>query len=235
MAVFRKNGVNLLYVHVPKTGGGTIESVFARSGWTVDLLDEGAGNWSLNHLRQCSPQHMEADLLKRTLRLDRFDGILMTVRDPIRRFQSEYLWHNRPRRNSAVRAPRVEWWADEVFAQYARDPYVHDNHIRPQAEFLLEGAKVYRYESGMTGMISQMQADFGVELDPNPPHKHRSKGYQSSDVELSPRVLARLRDFYAADFRAFGYAETSPPTDTIKAVSPAGDRRRLLRAFSRVG
>ncbi len=38
-------------------------------------------------------------------------------------------------------------WTAFVIDSCLRDPYIFDNHIRPQSDFVLEGASLYRLES----------------------------------------------------------------------------------------
>jgi hypothetical protein len=211
MPVFLRDGRALLFVHVPKTGGTTIERVFERSGWTTRLLETPDTHRDLLAVRKCSPQHYHADLLRSVLRLGRFEATFMMVRDPLARFRSEFLMrHSREPRTDAA---AVEEWADQVFRRYRRNPFVLDNHLRPQSEFHLQGATVYRLEDGLDTIVEDLNARLGLDLDPTVPHTmHGTQraGLPSSAVEVSPGLAARLTDFYAADYERFGYPRPVP-------------------------
>ena len=83
MPVFRQDGRAVLFVHVPKAGGSTLERLFAKSGWTTGYRDPKGGVGSMNSVRRCSPQHMHRPMLEQVFRLDRFDAVFMTVREPL--------------------------------------------------------------------------------------------------------------------------------------------------------
>lgn len=206
MPVFLKEGRAVLFVHVPKTGGTSIERHFAANGWRMHYRDARTGAGSLNSYLRCSPQHMEAERLQQLFRLDRFDLVFCVVRDPVARFRSEYAMRNA--RDLRTDAPAVEAWGDRAFAAYARDPYTLDNHLRPQHEFLVPDTLVYRLESGLDAAVDDLNSRFDLGLTGGVPrHRDRSKasGVATRDIEVSDALDARLREFYAGDFERLGY------------------------------
>lgn len=216
MPIFRKDGKSILFVHIPKTAGSTIEQMFGKSGFDVLYRDPHTRPGSVNRLRRCSPQHMHASMLAGLFRLEQFDAVFMTVRDPIARFRSEYAM----RATSLVpSAEAVEQWADRAFADYNRDSFLFDNHLRPQVEFLLPGAHVYRLEDGLERAVADMSRRLGIDVTTEVPRamdRARESGIPSSKVELSPRLIARLRAMYHQDFVAFGYPE--PATSAAQPI-----------------
>lgn len=208
MPIFRKDGKSILFVHVPKCGGSSIEAAFRSSGYESLDLDGKMGRWSANYLRSCTPQHMHADLLERLYRIERFDAVFMLVRDPIARFRSEYVWRNRKKARLSPDAARVSRWTSRALRAYRRNPYAHDNHIRPQYEFLLPQAIVYRFEDGVGTALADLNErfDLGVTEDPAPRRSGAIEfGLPSADVELTAAVRGRVIDFYRRDFDEFGY------------------------------
>jgi len=206
MPIFSREGRNLLFVHVPKTGGSTIERIFKRSGWTTYFLETRATGADLFPLRRCSPQHYQAELLRELIDVSRFDVRFMIVRDPVARFRSEYLMRNT--KDPRTDAASVEAWADRAFTRYRTNPYVFDNHLRPQHEFRLDGVTVHRLEDGMEAVMEDLNTRLQLDLDPKIPHTmHSSKraGVSSSAVELSPSLVDRLTEFYARDYEELGY------------------------------
>jgi hypothetical protein len=206
MPVFRRDGRSFLFVHVPKAGGSALERVFATSGWKTHYRDPKEAGPSMNKLRRCSPQHMHRAMLETLFRMELFDGVFMTVREPLARFRSEFAMRNTD--DVAAEPYRVDAWADRSFLQYAADPFVFDNHLRPQAEFYVPGAHVYRLEDGLEAAVRDLNArwDLGlVEEVPRVMDRHRSSGVASSEVRLSDDLTARLRTVYTEDFSRFGY------------------------------
>lgn len=206
MPVFRRGNTSILFVHVPKTGGTTIEKMFSESGYRTLYHDSKVGRRSPNWLRRCSPQHMHAAMLQQQFRLDRFDLTFMMVRDPLARFRSEYAMRNL--KDLKTDAASVERWASRVLADYRKNDFVHDNHLRPQSEFYLPGCHVYQLEQGMDHIVNDLNLLLDLGLGPDIPQAMDRKlatGVASGEVELSPRLEKRLRRFYKSDFSAFGY------------------------------
>ena len=206
MPVFRKGDLSVLFVHVPKAGGSSVERAFADAGWTTRFRDPRVRAGGMNDLRRCSPQHWHASMLDTIFQVDRFDLVFMTVREPIARFRSEYAMRNSG--SGAPSAEAVEQWHHETSRAYARDPFVHDNHLRPQSEFLLPGARVYRLEDGLEPMVAELNAAFDLGLDPKVSRvmdRHAESGFSSSQVPVSERLERWLRATYAEDFLRFGY------------------------------
>ncbi len=196
----------VLFVHVPKTGGSTIERLFQSSGWIMHLRETRETRPRLFPLRRCSPQHYQADLLAEMFDFSRFDLAFLIVRDPVARFRSEFAMRH-TRLESADEAT-VDAWAEKIFGQYATNPYVLDNHLRPQSDFLTPGAEVYRLEDGMKGIVKDLNKRFRLQLDKEIPHhlKSENRGLPSSAVQVSGALRERLQEFYAADYEQFGYA-----------------------------
>jgi hypothetical protein len=208
MPVFRRDGRAVLFVHVPKAGGSTLERLFAKSGWTTGYRDPKLGAGSMNSLRRVSPQHMHRPMLEQIFHLDRFDAVFMTVRDPLARFRSEFAMRNSDRVSAS--ATEVEAWYDEAFRQYRRDPFVYDNHLRPQWEFHLPGSHVYRLEDRLETTVSDLNTRWDLGLlplseVPRVLDRKEQSGIASSEVRLTPGLEARLRTEYAEDFARFGY------------------------------
>ncbi len=208
MPVFRRDGRAVLFVHVPKAGGSTLERLFAKSGWTTGYRDPKLGAGSMNSLRRVSPQHMHRPMLEQLFRLDLFDAVFMTVREPLARFRSEFAMRNSDRVSAS--ATQVEAWYDDAFREYRRDPFVYDNHLRPQWEFHLPGSHVYRLEDGLEATVRDLNTRWDLGLlplseVPRVLDRKEQSGIASSEVRLTPGLEGRLRMEYAEDFARFGY------------------------------
>lgn len=207
MPVFRKDGRNILFVHVPKAGGSSIEQIFGMSGYQVLFRDPKTGPTSVNNLRSCSPQHMHAQMLIDNFRVEKFDLIFMVTREPLARFKSEYgmresekLEHHTP--------VDVERWARRAFDRYRKDAFFLDNHLRPQSEFQLHGSLIYRLEDGLDRVVENLNARFALGLRPAIPKvmdRKATSGTYSKNVQISPALERRIKEFYHQDFTTFGY------------------------------
>lgn len=208
MTIFTREGRGLLYIHVPKTGGSSVEDAFRDSGWVVHYLDRVLGQGRPNWYRACSPQHMHAAQLESLFRLDRFDGIFMTVREPIARFRSEYLMRHSHLETVPLDEASVERWALQRIVEYRRDPWLLDNHLRPQSEFYVPGALVYKLEDGLNEMARDLNAALDIDGPVDMPRVNEGgakAGVSSRDVEISDRLRGVLQTWYAADYDLFGF------------------------------
>lgn len=204
MTVFRRERMALLQVHVPKTGGRSILNLLQHNGFSVDFCDVSSITTGFNALRTCSPQHYHADLLRQTLRLDRLDYVFTTVRHPISRLKSEFLWR--------VRDPAVDpnAWVAATLDAYADDPFLLDNHIRPQHEFLLDGCDIFHAETDVAEALAiRLEQRLGLALTAPPEGRLNVAssfcGRTIADVSLDSATRARVVAFYALDFQRLGY------------------------------
>lgn len=207
MPVFRKDGKNILFIHVPKTGGSTIEEVFRASGYQVLYLDGKMGPESVNYIRKCAPQHMNAEMLEHNFRLDKFDLVFMMARNPLARFKSRYLWaHRKETRINPEINPK---WVEKQFNDFATNKFVGGNHVRPQVDFLTPGSNVYYFEDGMQFIVNDLDERFDLGLNREIPKVRDGKaiaGMSSRDVIVPEAVERRVKEFYAEDYLRFGYA-----------------------------
>ena len=208
MPIFTRDGRSVLFVHVPKTGGSSIERMLTRAGWQMGFRATPRTDPEQFRYYRVSPQHYHAELLRQALRLGRFDATFLVVRDPIARFRSEYVMRNR-KQDSAGSAAHVEAWAREVMGRARRNPYVLDNHLRPQHEFVLPQATVFRLEEGMDSIIERLNIEWDLGLSGEVAPRLVSGadgGLASRDVRVNAAVERVVRDFYARDYEVFGYA-----------------------------
>lgn len=208
MPLLLANGRSVLFVHVPKTAGTSVEHLLRSYGRVVGVRRDG-------HDRlPCTPQHFHGELLEHLYGSDRagspFDYVFMTVRDPMRRIVSEYYYRREfwawPRRR--LGRPALNTWVRRSLRRAARDPYLFDNHLRPQHEFLSLGAEVFRIEDGLEPVRRRLDAVLGLtgELGPRLKTSAASGGGGEVLSESSRQLVSR---FYARDFAEFGYDPAS--------------------------
>jgi hypothetical protein len=208
MPIFTRDDRAVLFVHVPKTGGTTIEKMMVGAGWEVGFRATPRTHPTQSRLHRVSPQHYHADLLAQTLKLDRFDATFLVTRDPLARFRSEYAMRNK-RHPEAGTAAHVEEWTRSIIRRVRVNPSVLDNHVRPQHEFLVPGARLFRLEDGMATIVRSLNEDWGLGLSEDVP-RHLLSGSNgliaSRDVAVTAFVEGWVRDFYAQDYELLGYA-----------------------------
>ena len=181
MPVFSRDGFNILYIHVPKTGGTSVEDFFQRNGFTVSYLDRDIKPGGLNVVRCCSPQHMSRNQLEATFNIGQFKYVFITVRDPYARLISTF----RMRHAGPLNTTNFDAWATKTLERYLDSPYIFDNHIRPQVDFFVPRAEVYKQENGYDAeWVKQISNKIGVKfLHPNMKHQmvSRKDGQEDRD------------------------------------------------------
>ncbi|WP_084104993.1 sulfotransferase family 2 domain-containing protein [Demequina sp. NBRC 110056] len=214
MPVLRKDGAALLFVHIPKTGGGSVEAAFKDAGWTMDFFDHRSSPGSVNALRRNSPQHTHAADLERIFRIDQFDAVFSFVRDPLARMRSEYVWRKRKQESIDASGKAFEKWLRSTFRRTLNDPWLHDNHMRPQVEFMVTGARNLRVEDGIAAGLAHLADLTGLNLPRSVPRAHRGAdvtGVRPADIEVTARAARLVGEFYAEDYRRLGYERPDPP------------------------
>jgi hypothetical protein len=190
MPLFRLQNQVVLFVHIPKTGGHALGESFKAAGAKLALYEVG-----LRPFSQCELPHMQAEVLQRTAEPGFYDFAFAVCRNPYDRLASEYRMQSRNQRQ-----PPFDVWVREVLKACRRDPYVHDNHIRPQHEFVFKDCNVLRYENGLEE-VQKFLSKRGVEV-PKPPDERRE---EQRCFDVATNTVDRIRRFYTKDFAAFGY------------------------------
>jgi hypothetical protein len=210
MPIFKINDANILFMHVPKAGGTSVErwlSAYSPVRFHLPLNIYGF---------PCVPQHFHAELVNALFLEEFFDYAFTVVRNPYSRMLSEYNYRltRRRRRQRILPPPSFERWVGKVLRRYRTNPYVYSNHIRPQVEFLVEGIEVFRLESDLPALQERLLAVCGLTDAPDFPFANRSTAREST---ISPAAAQKIYEFYQHDFERFGYDRAS-----FLTTGPAG-------------
>lgn len=203
MPIFRLAEKNLLFVHVPKAGGTSIErwlSAHATESFHV-------GNKALPDF-PCVPQHFHGAILDALFAPGFFDYSFCVVRNPYARLLSEYNYRRveARRRERLLLAGGFAPWLRLTFRRYRASPYVLSNHIRPQVEFPTAGCEVFRLEDQLGALEARLGEVTGIGFDGPPAKSNVSK---KSGARMTEVAAELIRGFYAADFERFGYDPAS--------------------------
>ncbi len=193
MPVIRISGKQVMFIHVPKTGGSSIETRLAEIG-PVRLGARNARNGY-----PCSPQRFHGTLLEQLFGEEDFDWAFMIVRHPVRRMVSQYRYETRKRQPPP---PSFADWLRETLLARRDNPYVRDNHMRPQHEFEAFGAEVFRFEDGLDAPLAAFGRAVGISVEGV---RHWRKRSAPTPVEPSEADVGMIRRAYAEDFERYGY------------------------------
>lgn len=209
MTVFFKGSSRILFVHIPKTAGTSVNKFFLECGYQSAYLDGGSMPGNLNKNRLMSPQHMHSDPLRSIFKLETFDVIFSFTRHPVDRILSEYKFRigNRLKSGQKFNPPSPDQWIRRRLIDYKEDNFIMDNHIRPQCEFEVENHIFFKFEHISQGdwreTLSSVIGDERLRLQ-NIEKKQISKDF-STAPSISPETIKLIRKFYEVDFHRFGY------------------------------
>lgn len=209
MPVFTRDSDSVLYIHIPKSGGSSIEHEASKNGWEESFSVRGKSLNEIKHYRS-SPQHFHERLLSEIFDFNEFDLVFTVVRNPFQRLKSEYYWQKA--QGITSKAPTV--WIARVIEEYSANKYIYDNHIRPQIEFIPKSSnsKVFKLEDGAMEDVNSIffrgnrrgaLSDF-LDSFRNKNIAKKSK----KEVEVEREFNANkeiIFEFYKADFETFGY------------------------------
>ena len=206
MPVYRINNKNVLFIHVPKTGGTTVESFLEMHGKT-SLHNQGVKllkPLSNSVLTRSLPlQHFHAELLEAMFAPDFFDYTFMIVRDPLERLKSEYR-HSRALGRLDTRL-NFEYWVRLMLGLTTCAPNLRNNHFRPQSQFKCFNAEVFKLEDGMEYILASVCTHLGIPTPEKIPHERKMANIT---FEVTSAAKARVRAVYDSDYRAFAYGDT---------------------------
>ena len=201
MTIFIKQGVKILFIHIPKTGGTTFTDVMTDLGWEASFCIRGKSITELAHLK-ATPQHYHRRLLKKTFNLEEFDLQLAILRHPFTRIKSEFYWQNRATKDY----PEPENWFKTLKEDYKKNKCIYDNHIRPQTHFITPAAEIFKLEDdGIASAINRCQ-DL-IEPHSRPIYKKselpsKGKSMKNSCIEEKfEKMREKIINFYRPDLK----------------------------------
>lgn len=196
MPIIETKGQRVLFLHVPKTGGSSIEKHLECIG-RVSMIGGSHRSQGL----PCSPQHLHAEAIRQHFPALAVDWAFMVVRHPVERLISQYKYQTRK-----AQWLRKSWsfsvWLRYVLARRKLNPYYRDNHFRPQVEFEGFVAEVFHLEDGLDRCIASVDRRLGVCSEQILTWEKRSP---SGKVTVSAHDVNIIREVYSADFSRYGY------------------------------
>lgn len=199
MPFLQNQSCRLLYLHVPKTGGGTIEA------WLKTIAPLHFHSVGIPTALRCVPQHFRMADFNALFAKGFFDSAVMTVRNPYDRLASEYRMRALLSGKGFWKAwPSFSLWLEGNLEAAAKNPFHLDNHMRPQWEFHGSGVEVLRFEDGLPAITARIAALLNVSPPTNLPKVHDTS---ETPIEIMWDLSDRLRvqEFYRKDFELFGY------------------------------
>lgn len=194
----------LLFIHVPKTGGTSIEAFFRGIGFTGYF--DPPTYMPVRPYLKVPPAHYDYAALTRLFNLDSLYSFAI-VRHPVKRMISEYKW-NVEKSTDAAKISHMDFgqYLRLRLEQYRRDDNVAAGHFKPQVRFVGDKvSKIFKYEAGLDSIVRHVLRDVGLNSEGLPPLPTINNS-TSRTVVPTASDLALIGEVYAEDFAAFGYS-----------------------------
>jgi Sulfotransferase family len=205
MPLCKISGKLVYFAHVPKCGGSAIEKYLTDRFGALALVDNAFLGIPLKeHWCRTSPQHLPTEAFSRLFPPGFFDAVFAVVRHPVERMISEY-HYLRERHNSLPLGLSFSSWLKQVPGAYMNDRWACDNHLRPMADIVPEGAKVFRYEDGLDQVIPYIDALAGNNDGPRKIEVVLARTSKGVRAVACPEDLHPINMMYHRDFTRFGY------------------------------
>ena len=228
MPLIRINAEIHYFAHVPRAAGTSVEAYLSKRFGSLALLDE---TYTAQPLHQrwshTSPQHIDATTLQRFFPNDWITSSFAVVRHPVSRIVSAFR-HQAEVVGTVPQGMDVNEWLLEWYESAETDPYLNDNHLRRQTEFVPEDATVFHIERGLDALVAHLDQLAGRADGARQITIHPSRRSSGGGDTLSERSLAFIEDYYADDFVRFGYDADEPSPAT--RAKPKGFFARFGRA-----
>lgn len=230
MPYFHNTDINTLLIHIPKTGGSSLEHYFSakfdislNNDALFDFLD--ASMAKIKHINS-SLQHITYQTInthKDFFNIDMSNlEIITIVRNPYNRIISDLFWYEK----ITIDSTKEEVY--DIIQEYLRDDTL-DNHTIPQWSFvtdekraLIPNIKILRTETLSSDMHKLGYVDFDVKINDN------ATKTNYFDF-LNPNSIQLINDFYDYDFELFKYDKIT--TRAIEYIRP--EKKDFLLGFCR--
>jgi hypothetical protein len=200
MPIFRVGERLVLFIHIPKAAGTSIETMLKMHPQcsSVHCLETGVNN-AFNAAAFCSPQHFHAELLTSVFRVEQFDFIFTIIRDPLCRLLSEHTM--RIQRQDVESQPFDTWYA-LAREQRMVNPYVYDNHLRPASEFIIDCCHVFDLGDGLPHIWQHVAKMIGIDSSHSQTQRIKPcGGTNASPASVSAETKRLIARDYESDFR----------------------------------
>jgi hypothetical protein len=219
MPYFKNDNFNILFIHIPKTGGTSIENYFLKKmnfnlsyeefphlDILIDNLEtEYVNIFKKNNNIHSSLQHMtyyQIINLKNELKIDDKNNleIISVVRNPYDRIISDLFYFK------LIEIDTTQETVYNIIIMFLSDIKYYDNHNLPQYQFLIdENGKIpdrihiFKTETLTQDLINYGYLDFNLNVLVN---TQKSKEYSEY---LNRKSVDLINEFYSKDFELFNY------------------------------
>ena len=187
--VFERNGIKILFIHVPKTSGLFTIALLKSLGFK-EIVNPNPK--MTKEFKLCIGNHVHAEILSQEYDLNEFNYIFSYFRDPIERLKSAYkMLHLNDEKYD-----NFEQFVEDMFEKYQVDQYIETNFIRPQNEFYVDGCEVFSYskDNRISFVDKLVKLDY-IDVNQSP----------KQNIIISHSLEKKIKNFYKKDYDLYGY------------------------------
>lgn len=212
MPFIEKSEKRILFIHIPKTGGTSIEKAMEK----IAPLNLCARTVPLGF--KIPPEHFTLHDIDALFNSSYFDFIFTIVRNPYHRIESEYRMRTLLAKDQLYsELPKFPLWLEKNLDAYSRNPHYLANHFRPQIEFLGKGVHVYRFEDGLEKIVNNVSKSIGVKIE-LPRKRLLNSSHVEANIDWTDRSIRAINKIYKDDFSSFGYSTKQPQFKKIDII-----------------
>ena len=217
MPIFKINKKLILFTHIPKCGGTSVEKYFIEIGSKISFYDN-----KIYHIpeelrwNKSSPQHIDGASFQRLFSHDFFDHKFVICRHPLSRLKSAFGYHKFVEKTIELDLA-LEEFVQKNLSDAATGMGKYDHHFKPQHTFLPSGwtYDLFKFETGMTKVKQYIDiCALGTPSPKSMPHSMKAKdtNKKASDSYLSQKSIELVQEIYSKDFELFGYEREQRPS-----------------------
>jgi hypothetical protein len=197
---------NLLFIHIPKTGGSSITDFFSKNGMEVNLWSKGnhihpdippiSSKWDRNNIT-FSAQHWIPKYIKEYIKDYDYYFKFTFVRNPYTRILSEYFF------NPHVNFKGIKY-LNEWIPLFLKN--IDHCHKLPQSDYVDNTVNYIGKYENLQNHFSNLLTMLGINLNPGLPRLNPSSNNKEELITLITREnLNLINSIYQKDFIDFNY------------------------------
>lgn len=226
MPVFRTPKGLVLFAHVPRAGGSSVENYLHGRFGTLAFLNRGHHQCPIERRwNSVSPQHVDRITMDLMMPPEFFIDGFAVVRHPVTRIESVFLY-NLEVMGLIPPETRFEEWLEDLPAKRKLDPSYLDNHTRPMVDMIPPRCRIFRLEDGFSAVEAWIDELSGTKWPRKIGRVHArdqllaSKGLTPVPTIRTPESTQQIVSLFEADFEQYGYEPTNPhPESTLLIVT----------------
>ncbi len=198
MPIFKINNKTVLFIHIPKTAGTSVEKLLSDYGQMSFYQTAIPGGL------KTTPQHLskhDIDLLLGDL--VSYDETFTIVRNPVDRLSSEYYFRTKSILRTFNKRPDFSTWAINQFRIFKKNKFHLDSHLRPMNHFIDDSVKIFKYETQLEKLHDWISNVFQIENLRELPLLNTS---EKQPQKISNECKDLIKEIYQTDFNMFDYS-----------------------------